>query len=380
MPLINRIAIVVGEESGDILGAGLIDALSKRFPECEFEGIGGTRMLEKGFKSLYPMERLAVMGFIDPLKRLPELLRIRGNLKRKYIADPPDVFIGIDAPDFNLKLEENLKRHGIPTVHYVSPSVWAWRQGRVKKIARSVDLILTLFPFEAKFFEQHEINVCFVGHPLADQISLKENKAESIKALELSQDKIYIALLPGSRKSEVTKLGDLFFEVAKRILEHAPNAHFLVPAANSNRYMQLQQIALNYSIPMSLSRGNSHEVMAASDFVLMASGTTTLEALLLKRPMVIAYKLSWFSYAILSRLVKSKYIGLPNLLAEKSLVPEFIQDEATVDNISHKIVSMMADIESLNSMKNEFQRIHESLKRDASEQAANAIAKLVESI
>ena len=378
MPSISRIAIVVGEESGDILGAGLIDALLKIYPGCQFEGIGGPRMIESGFQSLFPMERLAVMGLVEPLKRLPELLRIRGELKERYLSDPPDLFIGIDAPDFNLKLEENLRRQKIKTVHYVSPSVWAWRQGRVKKIARSVDLILTLFPFEAKFYEQHNINVSFVGHPLADKIPLDDQRMTSLNALELSSEKNYIAILPGSRKAEVAKLSPLFFDVAKALIQANPNLYFLVPAANANRYSQLEKILNEYDLPVTLFQGRSSEVMSASNFVLMASGTATLEAMLLKRPMAIAYRLSWFSYLILSRLVKSKFIGLPNLLANKLLVPEFIQYQATVKNISEKVKTLMSNEKQCADLVGEFNVIHQSLRKNASTQAAGAIQNLIE--
>lgn len=373
-PVLRRVAIVVGEASGDILGAGLMQALQQRFPDCVFEGIGGPRMLAQGFVSHHPMDRLAVMGLVEPLKRLPELLGIRRSLRQRYTQNPPDVFIGIDAPDFNLGLEASLHKEGVFTVHYVSPSVWAWRQGRVKKIAKAVDLMLTLFPFEARFYEEHKVNVAFVGHPLADKFPLEPEKTAARDSLGLEQDATYVALLPGSRASEVEKLGQDFIQTAHLCLAQAPQLKFLMPAANPARHAQLTaMLEASPELPVNLSLENSHEVMAAADVVLMASGTTTLEALLLKKPMVIAYRVAALSYWILKRLVKSAYIGLPNLLANRSLVPELIQHDATPEKLASEVMKMVNSPERVDALQQAFLDIHSSLKKDASEVAANAI-------
>jgi len=292
----TRIGIVVGEASGDILGAALMTALRKRFPDAEFSGIGGPRMLALGFHSFFPQDRLAVMGLVEPLKRLPELLKIRRFLRDHFISQPPAVFIGIDAPDFNLTLEGDLKEKGIPTVHYVSPSVWAWRQKRVLKIARSVDLMLTLLPFEAKFYEQHQVPVAFVGHHLADEIPLQIDQKAARESLHIAPDARVVALLPGSRSGEVERLGTIFMQMAALCFARDPTLQFVIPAANADRYRQLHlQLSSFVDYPIQLVNGRSQLVMSAADVVVMASGTTTLEALLLKRPMIIAYKVAGLS-------------------------------------------------------------------------------------
>ncbi len=377
MKTLSRIAIVVGEASGDILGAGLIEALKKRYPNCQFEGIGGPKMIALGFVSHFPMDRLAVMGLVEPLKRLPELLSIRKNIRQRYIESPPDVFVGIDAPDFNLSLELSLKEIGIKTVHYVSPSVWAWRQGRIKKIAKAVDLMLTLFPFEEAFYLDHNVPVHCVGHPLADKLSLEDVKVESRQKLGLDEAGKYLAVLPGSRRSEVEKLSRVFLEAAELCVSIQPEIQILVPAANEARHEELSVIIRDFpNLNVALSLDDSHEVMAAADVVLMASGTTTLEAMLLKRPMVIAYRMAALSFWIIKRLVKSKYIGLPNLLANRLLVPELIQNEATADKISTEVMKYFECAQTSDDLISEFLRIHRTLKKNANEEAANAVEKL----
>lgn len=366
-----------------MLGAGLISALRKLYPEAVFEGIGGPRMLERGFNSLFAMDRLAVMGLVEPLKRLPELLGVRRKLRDRYWANPPDVFIGIDAPEFNTGLELSLRQRRIKTVHYVSPSVWAWRQGRIKKIAKAVDLMLTLFPFEAEFYRQHQVPVEFVGHTLADQIPMFTDVSAARAQLGLvdqSSDCTYVALLPGSRAAEVEQLGQLMLEVARFCLARRPQLKFLIPSANERRHIQLQQLldAQGQDLPITLISGRSHEVMAAADVVVMASGTTTLEAMLLKKPMVITYKLSPISYWLFSKLVQVKSIGLPNLLAPKPLVPEFIQQHATAINVGEAVLAWLDDPQAVATLQQEFGGIHEQLKCGASERAAKAIANLIQ--
>jgi lipid-A-disaccharide synthase len=370
---IKKIAIVAGEDSGDILGAGLIQALKARYPDCIFEGVGGERMQAEGFHSLFPMERLSVMGWVEPLKRLPELLGILRKLRKRFIKNPPDIFIGIDSPDFCLRIEKKLKNAGIPTVHYVSPSVWAWRQGRIKTIKLSVDLMLTLFPFEAGFYRQHDVDVEFVGHPLADDIPISPKRGDVVDALGLSHKEHYIALLPGSRKFEVENVLPVFLKAAEKITHWQKRYRFLIPASNSSRYRQIEALLQNCNLPIQLFQGRSREVMAAADAVVMASGTTTLEAMLLKKPMVVCYRVAKLSYFIYSKLVKVAHIALPNLLAEKRLVPELIQDDLSAEALSMHLEDLLQDPTRTQSLVNDFTRIHMSLKRNASEGAAQAI-------
>lgn len=381
-----RIGIVVGEASGDILGAGLMQAILQRYPDTVFEGIGGERMLALGFNSFFAQERLAVMGLIEPLKRLPELLRIRKSLIKHFIANPPDVFIGIDAPDFNLTLEEKLKEAGIPTAHYVSPSVWAWRQKRIIKIARSVDLMLTLLPFEAAFYEQHQVPVVFVGHPLANEIPLQVDQQQARESLGLAVEGKLVALMPGSRGGEVNMLGQIFWQTAQWLLVRQPGLRFVVPAANPARRQQIEaqlaELAATNSpatneLPLTIIDGNSHQVMAAADMVLMASGTTTLEAMLLKRPMVVAYKFSALTFAIVSRLVKSKFFSLPNLLADKPLVPEMLQQQVTPENLGQALLGFIEDEKATAAVVGQFEALHLQLRCDANERAAQAVLQLI---
>lgn len=373
-----HIGIVVGEASGDILGAALMQELRKHFPSAEFSGIGGPRMLALGFHSYFPQDRLAVMGLIEPLKRLPELLRIRKFLREHFIKNPPAVFIGIDSPDFTIPLEASLKEKGIKTVHYVSPSVWAWRQKRIFKIARSVDLMLTLLPFEAKFYQEHNVPVEFVGHHLADEIPFVIDKFVARKSLGLPEQGRVVALLPGSRASEVERMGSLFMESAVKCLEQDPGLLFVIPSASPDRYRQLH-IALNDFVdyPIQLINGHSHEVMAAADVLLLASGTVALEALLLKKPMVVAYRLAPLTFKILSWLVKTPWISLPNLLAQKLLVPELLQDKATPETLSAAVMNYFDNPEQAIALSETFAQMHIELKRDASARAAEAIARLI---
>ena len=379
MPQLKKVAIVAGEASGDILGAGLIAALKKSHPDCKFVGVGGERMLAQGFDSWFPMERLAVMGLIEPLKRIFELLSIRKQLKRRILALEPDVFIGIDAPDFNLNLEGWLKERGVKTVHYVSPSVWAWRQGRIKKIKRAVDMVLSLFPFEEAFYKEHEMRVCCVGHTLADDIPLEVDKQEARTGSGLSLKKessTLVALLPGSRASEVRFHTELFLKAAELCVASNKNLEFVLPAANKKRREEIQVVLNNFPhLVVHLQTGNSHKAMAAADAVLLASGTTALEAMLLKKPMVVAYKMSGFAFAILKRLVKTQFVSLPNLLANKALVPECLQRDATPENLCAELQRLLSS--SNLELIEEFNQLHLLLRRNASEQAAQAITELV---
>ncbi|MCQ4270837.1 lipid-A-disaccharide synthase [Pseudomonas kuykendallii] len=370
-----RIALIAGEASGDILGAGLMQALKVRHPQVEFVGIGGPRMIAEGLNSYFPMERLAVMGLVEVLGRLAELLARRRRLVATLIEQRPDVVIGIDAPDFNLGLELKLRRAGIRTVHYVSPSVWAWRQKRVFKIRDACDLMLTLFPFEARFYTEHQVPVHFVGHPLADAIPLEVDRAAARLALGLPQGAPVVALLPGSRGGEVGRLGGLFLDTAGRLLASRPDLRFVLPCASPERRAQLEQMLVGRDLPLSLLDGQSHEALGACDAVLIASGTATLEALLCKRPMVVAYKVAPLTYRILSRLVKSPYVSLPNLLAGRLLVPELLQDAATPEALAAELLPLLDDGEV---QTESFDAIHRTLRRDASAEAASAVLQLVE--
>ena len=375
-----RIAIVAGELSGDLLGAGLMSALKQRYPQAHFQGIGGEDMLKQGLAALFPIDRLAVMGLVEVLRHLPDLIWIRWTLYRQLVADPPDVFIGIDAPDFNLPLERCLRAKGIPTVHYVSPSVWAWRQKRVRKIARSVDLMLTLLPFEASFYRDHRVPVAWVGHPLADQIPLQNDQAAARRDLGLALDTPLLAILPGSRLGEVTTLGPLFVDTAHWLWRRRPDLRFMIPAATAPIRRLLESMLAKQApdLPLMLVNARSREVMAAADVVLLASGTATLEALLLKRPMVVAYRIAPLSAWIAARLIKISYFSLPNLLAEQALVDEFIQEAATLENLGPALLALLDDTDAGERLQSEFNRIHTMLRRDANKRAAAAVARLLE--
>ncbi len=370
-----RVALVAGEASGDLLGAGLMQALREQHPHISFMGVGGPRMEAEGLVSEFPMERLAVMGLVEVLGRLRELLGRRKALIAQLLDARPDVFIGIDAPDFVLEIEAQLHRAGIPAVHYVSPSVWAWRQKRVLKIRDGCDLMLTLFPFEARFYEEQQVPVRFVGHPLADTIPLDNDRAAARQALGLPEQGQVVALLPGSRGGEVGRLGALFLDAAAQLLAVSPGVRFVLPCANAARRAQVEQLLEGRPpLPLLLTDGRSHEVLAACDGVLIASGTATLETLLFKRPMVVAYRVAPLTYLILKQLVKSPYISLPNLLAGRKLVPELIQHEATPERL---VAELLPLLERPQQQTDSFETIHHSLRRDASVQAAGAVLDLL---
>ncbi|MBN0987031.1 lipid-A-disaccharide synthase [Amphritea pacifica] len=376
-----RIGIVAGEASGDILGAGLLAELHQRFPEIEIEGIGGELMQAEGCRSLYPMEKLSVMGLVEVLGRLRELLRIRRSLVAHFSQQRPDIFIGIDAPDFTLNLEGKLRLAGIPTVHYVSPSVWAWRSKRVFKILKTTDLMLTLFPFEAKFYQQHAMPVEFVGHPLANMIPLEPDQATARADLGLPFEQQIVALMPGSRGGELKYLAEPFLDTARWLLKRNSDLVFVMPAANQQRYDHLRALLdRSYSdLPIKLVLKRSREVLTAADAVLIASGTATLEALLLKKPMVVAYRMAPLTYMIISRLLSSQYISLPNLLADAPLVPEILQKDVRPEILGPAIEQALFDSEEQSALKQRFYEIHLQLRQDASKKAADAIVRLLQS-
>jgi lipid-A-disaccharide synthase len=373
-----RIAMIAGEISGDLLGAGLIQALRVHFPHAIFEGIGGKAMLEAGFKSFYPLETLSIMGLVEVIKYYRSLSRCQRQLQQYFLQQRPDVFIGIDAPDFNLGLELVFKKAGIPTVHYVSPSVWAWRRYRVKKIARACDMMLTLLPFEADFYTKYQIPVKFVGHPLADQIALQTDRQKIRQQLQLPLDKTYVAVLPGSRVQEIQKLLAPFLKTAAWLMQRHQNLHFLLPAANDTiRQMILQQLLQFPQLPLTVFNGQSHEIMAAADVVLTASGTATLEAMLLKRPMVVAYRVAELTYQLARHLVYVRYVSLPNLLVNAPLVPEFLQHQVIPELLGAAVLEWLAHPEKIILLEQQFTELHQQLRLDANVQAAAAIVELL---
>ncbi|CAM3178224.1 lipid-A-disaccharide synthase [Pseudomonas fluorescens] len=368
-----RIALVAGEASGDILGAGLMRALKAQHPAVEFIGVGGPLMQAEGLTSYFPMERLSVMGLVEVLGRLRELLARRKLLIQTLIEEKPDVFIGIDAPDFTLNIELKLRQAGIKTVHYVSPSVWAWRQKRVLKIREGCDLMLTLLPFEARFYEEKGVPVRFVGHTLADTIPLQADRAAARAELGLPDGPL-VALMPGSRGGEVGRLASVFFDAAERLQSMKPGIRFVLPCASPQRRAQIETLLEGRNLPLTLLDGKSHLALAACDAVLIASGTATLEALLYKRPMVVAYRLAPLTFWILKRMVKSPYISLPNLLAQRLLVPELLQDDATPEALAQSLLPL---IDGGEEQTRGFDDIHRTLRRDASNQAADAVLTLI---
>ena len=368
-----RIALVAGEASGDILGAGLMRALKVQHPAVEFIGVGGPLMQAEGLTSYFPMERLSVMGLVEVLGRLRELLARRKLLIQTLIEEKPDVFIGIDAPDFTLNIELKLRQAGIKTVHYVSPSVWAWRQKRVLKIREGCDLMLTLLPFEARFYEEKGVPVRFVGHTLADAIPLQADRAAARAELGLPDGPL-VALMPGSRGGEVGRLASVFFDAAERLQALKPGLRFVLPCASPQRRAQIETLLEGRNLPLTLLDGQSHLALAACDAVLIASGTATLEALLYKRPRVVAYRLAPLTFWILKRMVKSPYISLPNLLAQRLLVPELLQDDATPEALAQTLLPL---IDGGEEQTRGFDDIHRILRRDASNQAADAVLTLI---
>jgi lipid-A-disaccharide synthase len=372
-----RVGILAGESSGDILGAGLMKALRARHPDIQFFGIGGPLMQEQGLSSLYPMDRLSVMGLVEPLKRLPELLRIRRHARDLMLREKVDVFIGIDSPDFNLSLEEKLKQAGIRTVHYVSPSVWAWRQKRIHKIARATDLVLALFPFEAAFYDKHRVAVSCVGHPLADELPLDPDRAAARRALGFDEHAPLLALLPGSRGGEVARLAPSFIATAQRLQEALPTLQVALPAANKERDAQLREL-LPANSSIRLLQGQSRLLMQAADVALLASGTATLEALLCKLPMMVCYRMAPLSYALISRLLKVPYFSLPNLLAQEVLVEELVQEQVVPEELAPRVQRLLEDRERHAALQARYREIHQSLRRNASERAAEAVLALVE--
>jgi lipid-A-disaccharide synthase len=371
-----RIAMIAGEISGDILGAGLMRSLQVRYPHAQFEGIGGARMLALGFRSYYPLSMLSVMGLVEVIRHYPRLKRCHSELCRRFLASRPDVFIGIDAPDFNLPLAMRLRAAAIPTVHYVSPSIWAWRAQRLNTIARACDLMLTLLPFEAPYYEARQIPVCYVGHPLVTEIAPDLDQNSARQRLGIEGDAPLIALLPGSRHSEVTRLGTVFAATAHWLVQRRPQLRFVTAVANETCGTIFRR-QLPPNINMHWNHGDAHTVMAAADVILCASGTATLEAMLVNRPMVVAYRLAPLTFALAKRMVKVRWVSLPNLLADAPLVPEFLQDAAQPDSLGAALLHWLDHPTEVADVQRHFARLRLILDGGGSDKAAAAISALL---
>ncbi|MEP5567965.1 MAG: lipid-A-disaccharide synthase [Halioglobus sp.] len=373
-----RIGVLAGEASGDILGSRVLQALRNECDELIVEGIGGPLMEAQGLTSMFPMDRLSVMGFVEPLKRLPELLNIRRTVFEHFRDNPPDFFLGIDSPDFNLRLERKLREQGIKTAHLVSPSIWAWRQGRVKKIKRSVDLMLCLFPFETQIYRDHQVAVRFVGHPLADELPHRIDAMTARESLGLRPEGKLLAMLPGSRSGEVSRLAPAFLAAARILWQQDSRLSFVIPAANTAREKELATLLKQYDeLPVTMLSGHSREAMAAADAVLLASGTATLEAALVKRPMVVTYRMAAFSWLLVTRLVKISFAALPNVLAGRSVVPELLQDAAVPEAMAASVKPLLAD-EAIDEQLQAFDQIHAELKQGYAQKSAAALVALHE--
>jgi lipid-A-disaccharide synthase len=377
-----RIGLVAGEASGDQLGAGLIRALKDLDPSLEFEGVAGGAMQQAGCVAWEQADALAVMGLIEPLREIPRLLRLRRMLIERWTARPPAVFVGIDSPDFNLGLEIALKEAGIPTVQYVSPSVWAWRQGRVRKVARAVDRVLCLLPFEKAFYDRFGIAADFVGHPLADSIPPGSSRKAAREDLGISSPDV-VAVLPGSRRNEVSRLGPVFASASRLLLERFPGLSFVAPMANESlrQMFQAQLDAASVAGHYRLLDRNAQSAMAAADVVLLASGTAALEAALTGRPVVAAYKLAPLTYALARslKLVKVRHFTLPNLLTPSPLVPEFLQGEATAEALCESVSGLLREPQKRAAIEHEFAKLRDKLARGADRRAANAVFALAKS-
>jgi lipid-A-disaccharide synthase len=376
-----RVGMVAGEASGDLLAAHLMAALKARRRATVFAGIGGPRMLAQGFESHYPMEKLSVRGYAEVLKNYVEIMGIRGRLARAMIQERPDLFIGVDSSDFNLGLEQRLKRAGIPTIHYVSPSVWAWRGWRVKKIARAVNRILVMFPFEKPLYEKAGIPVSYVGHPLADVIPQNPKKDEARAALRLPANKLLVALLPGSRRSEMHYMASAFVLAAHRLRQEIHDVHFVCPTvtrATRDMFERAVHEHQRTDLPLTLLFGHSHEALAAADLALVASGTATLETALFKTPMVIAYRQSPITWRLQRSMLYLPYVGMPNILAGEPLVPELLQDDATPAALAAALAALWRDKAARERQLARFHEFHHLLRQNTAEKAAEAVLEVLE--
>jgi lipid-A-disaccharide synthase len=379
----RRVAIVAGETSGDMLGAALVRAVRGKFPGTEFYGIAGPRMIAAGARTLEPMDKLSVRGYVEVLKSIPELLRLRARLARTLLADPPDLFIGVDAPDFNLALEARLKRAGIATVHYVSPSIWAWRRGRLPAIGRAVDRVLTIFPFEEAIYAEAGIPATYVGHPLADGIALVADRDDARAQLRLPARAQAVALLPGSRVGELEAHADLFIDTAILLAKSHPEASFFVPLATreTREYFESRLYAHEAAaLPLTILFGHARLALQAADIALIASGTATLEAALARCPMVITYRVPRLTYRLMMRKALLPYVGLPNILAGEFIVPELLQDDATPENLEQALGNWLAHKAARERLESRFAAIHESLAVGNDERVVQALSPYLQAV
>ncbi|NOZ10964.1 MAG: lipid-A-disaccharide synthase [Gammaproteobacteria bacterium] len=376
---IVRIGIVAGEHSGDLLGSGLLRELNKQLPKLEVRGICGPLMRAQGCQQMYAMERISVMGLDGLAEKLFDIVKIRKSLVDQFSADPPDLFIGIDVPDFNITLEHKLRRRGIPVIHYVSPTVWAWRGYRIHKISRAVDHMLTLFPFEADYYRKHHVPVSFVGHPMADEIGSPMAMNIARTKLGLDPDKPLVAILPGSRMSEIRRLGLIFIRTANWLLKRNPELHFIAPFVDerSEAYFRRLLAKERQDLPITSQVGQSHQAMAAADVVILASGTAALEAALLRRPMVVAYRISWLSYFLVRWFAHVDFYSMPNHLAGKQLVPELMQANAEPEKIGRAVERYFKDAAAITEVQQAFAHMHSELKRGAHGRAAAVVCEML---
>ncbi|WP_065392038.1 lipid-A-disaccharide synthase [Photorhabdus namnaonensis] len=372
------IGLIAGETSGDILGAGLIRALKAKVPNARFVGVAGPLMQAEGCEAWYEMEELAVMGVVEVLERLPRLLKIRKDLTTRFTELKPDVFVGIDAPDFNITLEGRLKQRGIRTIHYVSPSVWAWRQKRVFKIGKATDMVLAFLPFEKAFYDKFNVPCRFIGHTMADAMPLQPNKAAARELLGIPPEAVCLALLPGSRHSEVEMLSADFLKTAQLLQQSIPDLHVFVPLVNAKRREQFERIKQEVApeLNVHLVDGKAREIMIASDAALLASGTAALECMLAKCPMVVGYRMKSLTFWLAKRLVKTPYVSLPNLLSGEELVKELLQEECQPQKLADKLLPLLQGNEKVEVLKQTFLHLHESIRCNADEQAAQAVLEL----
>ena len=370
-------AMVAGETSGDLLAGLMMQGIRAQWPDAYLYGIGGPRMQSQGFNALWPSDKLAVRGYVEVLRHYKEIVGIRKQLKSQLLDHPPQVFVGVDAPDFNLDLERDLKQAGIPTVHFVCPSIWAWRAERIEKIKQSVDHVLCIFPFETDLLHAHGIAATYVGHPLAQAIPMHVDTLKARQELKLDPDRPVVALLPGSRESEITYLAERFFQTAKLLSQQQANLQFVLPAMPAMK-ARIEHIRDQVgALQVQILNGQSHAALAACDVTLIASGTATLEAALFKKPMVIAYNMNWLSWQMMKRKKLQPWVGLPNILAQEFCVPEFLQDQATPSNMSMAVLEWLRSPEKAQALVSRFENMHASLLRDTPTLAAHAIQTLV---
>jgi lipid-A-disaccharide synthase len=375
----RRIVVVVGEPSGDRLGAQLVTELRKLHPEIEVEGVFGAEMINIGCLQLHSMDTLSVMGLVDPLLNLRSILRLRSWLIKYILQDPPDLYIGIDSPDFNLSIEKVLRKAGVQTVHYVSPSVWAWRQGRIKTIKKAVDLMLTLFPFEQKFYQDHNVPVCYTGHPAADVIPFVVDRNAAKNDLGFAINDVVVAVLPGSRNKEIKTLAPIYLQAMSLCRQVKPHLKFVMPLVQPayHQYIEFLKNKIDPELQIKYVVKNSYAVMRAADFALVTSGTATLEVMLHKIPMIVAYKTDWLTYQIVKRLIKVKYISLPNLLANAPLVQEIIQNDLTPQTLANSLLALIDNHDLQSKQLETFNRLHKQLEQNSSVVAAKAISALI---